>query len=429
MAPYTLQPTHGLLGGGRHLVKIAALAWPARPPRSSTKPCPSVTLSESTTRTGRDPSRALAACRAASMVADIFDDRLTHTTPSAPSAAMASNAAWNCPGEGADVSGSPSKLRHRDQNSLVDSSTRSTSSSVAEPDPQRDQADAKLGQQIVRQVAGAVGHHTDARHVPPWSSDSGTSPGRCLLDRAGQPIVTGAHGAWPGWLGPRTPGPASRRILDHGRVGDRPLASPLRRDRPARARPAAVSGRRSLESAVRCHLALRPREPAPADGPAGRAGVTDPPDPEGDDRQHDQDHAHPRYRRAAHRVCRVCAISCDPSGVHSGDLSGNTPDDRVSTGTLSVVFWVVRVRSHTSLVGVGTRHFPFGGEKSWKISRSLLSRSSTRACTRGGQHRQGDGTPGGGEGDRRRVGQRDQAGDLGDGGLRSGGGGSGAGLR
>ena len=88
-----------------------------------------VTLSESTTRTGRRPSRSRAALRAASMVADSFDDRLTHTTPFAPSSAMRSKARTNAPGDGADVSGSWSLPATRDQNSLVVSSTRSTSSS------------------------------------------------------------------------------------------------------------------------------------------------------------------------------------------------------------------------------------------------------------------------------------------------------------
>ena len=58
--------------------------------------------------------------------------------------------------------------------------------------------------------------------------------------------------------------------------------------------------------------------------------------------------------------CPLRAAGIRP-GSHRETCSGNTPDDRVSTGTFSVVFWVVRVRSHTSLVWVGTRHFPSAG--------------------------------------------------------------------
>src|SRR5581483_11392617 len=95
----------------------------------TTRPCPRVTLSESTTLTGNEPSRPRAAWRADSMVADSFEDRLTQTTLSAPSDRMASKASWNWPGEGAAVDGRPSVSEHRAQNSLVDSSVRSISSS------------------------------------------------------------------------------------------------------------------------------------------------------------------------------------------------------------------------------------------------------------------------------------------------------------
>ena len=119
---------------------------------------------------------AFAPCRAASIVAESLDERLTQTTPSAPSAAIASNAAWNCPGEGAEVSGRPSNRRQRDQNSLVDKLDPIHQLFVSEPDPERNKTDAELGQQIVWQVTGAVGHHTDARHILPLWPDLGPAP-------------------------------------------------------------------------------------------------------------------------------------------------------------------------------------------------------------------------------------------------------------
>ena len=53
-------------------------------------------------------------------------------------------------------------------------------------------------------------------------------------------------------------------------------------------------------------------------------------------------------------VSRAWAMSCEPSGVQSETCTGNTPEVRVSTGTLRVVLCVVKVRSQTSLVEVGT---------------------------------------------------------------------------
>ncbi len=44
----------------------------------------------------------------------------------------------------------------------------------AEPDPQRHQPDTELGEELVGQVASTVGHHSDARHFPPF----GVAPGR-----------------------------------------------------------------------------------------------------------------------------------------------------------------------------------------------------------------------------------------------------------
>ena len=67
---------------------------------------PEVIERESTTRTSRPPSAALAAFCADCIVADRSDDRLMHTTASAPASCWRRKAASNFPGAGAAVSGS-----------------------------------------------------------------------------------------------------------------------------------------------------------------------------------------------------------------------------------------------------------------------------------------------------------------------------------
>ena len=91
--------------------------------------------------------------------------------PSVPSAARRSKAAWNAPGDGAAVSGRRAADAQRFQNSAVDRSTPSVNSSVAEADGERDDVDAVLFEQRLRQVARAVGDDADRCHVPPSARD------------------------------------------------------------------------------------------------------------------------------------------------------------------------------------------------------------------------------------------------------------------
>jgi hypothetical protein len=63
------------------------------------------------------------------MVADSLDERLMHTTPSAPSEAARRNASSKAPAEGAAVSGRTAEVAQRAQNSFGERSRRSTNSS------------------------------------------------------------------------------------------------------------------------------------------------------------------------------------------------------------------------------------------------------------------------------------------------------------
>ena len=116
-----------------------------------------------------------ASCRRAALETD------TTATPSAPDAAQARGRSdSNRPGAGAAVSGSAAEVAQRAQNSVGVRSARSTSSSLAEADGERDDADPELVGQRLGQVAGRVGHDPDRhaialRHVRSagWSRSTG----------------------------------------------------------------------------------------------------------------------------------------------------------------------------------------------------------------------------------------------------------------
>ncbi len=87
---------------------------------------PTLTLRVSTTRTAIRSATSRAAARADSIVADNFDDRFMHTTPSAPSAARRLKASTKAPGAGAAVSGRALDARHMAQNSCGEASVASS---------------------------------------------------------------------------------------------------------------------------------------------------------------------------------------------------------------------------------------------------------------------------------------------------------------
>jgi hypothetical protein len=76
-------------------------------------PSPEVIERESTTCTGSSPASAVAALRADCMVAERPEERLMHTTASAPAAACRRKAASKAPGAGAAVSGSTAEDSRR----------------------------------------------------------------------------------------------------------------------------------------------------------------------------------------------------------------------------------------------------------------------------------------------------------------------------
>src|SRR5436190_19325165 len=88
---------------------------------------------ESITCTAQSRPTAAAATCADCIVPDRCDDRLMHTMPVAPRSIRWRKRASNAPGDGAAVSGRPSKCSTRSQNSAVVSSSWSTNSS----DPHR----------------------------------------------------------------------------------------------------------------------------------------------------------------------------------------------------------------------------------------------------------------------------------------------------
>ncbi len=102
---------------------------------------------------------------------------------------MLSNACLKCPGEGAEVSGRPSKLAQRDQNSLVDSSERSTNSSA----PNRIRKETRPTPSSVNSSSGrsqALSVTTRTPGIfPPRGVCSGPSPVR-ILDRTAIALVT-----------------------------------------------------------------------------------------------------------------------------------------------------------------------------------------------------------------------------------------------
>ena len=120
-------------------------------------PSPAVIERESTTRTSRSPSSALAAFWADCIVADSSDERLMHTTASAPACCWRRNAASNVPGAGAAVSGS-TRRRGELRVEVVDAELAAVVELlVAEADRERHDLDAVLRDLLVGEVAAAVG--------------------------------------------------------------------------------------------------------------------------------------------------------------------------------------------------------------------------------------------------------------------------------
>src|SRR5580704_1055364 len=81
------------------------------------------------TRTGILSPTASAAVTADWYVADRPEEIVTHTTAPLPASRASRNACWNAPGDGAAVAGMSGPVMTRSQNSLPESSSRSTSSS------------------------------------------------------------------------------------------------------------------------------------------------------------------------------------------------------------------------------------------------------------------------------------------------------------
>ena len=149
-----------------------------RPPRAASThlgPRPEVIERESTTCTGRSPAIAVAAVRADCIVADRPEERLMHTTASAPAAAWRRNAASNLPGAGAAVSGSSA----RGAELLVERLDRELRAVLellaAEADRQRDHLDA-VGRRTTsseRSQLLSVTMRTGMRWGAPWSAPAG----------------------------------------------------------------------------------------------------------------------------------------------------------------------------------------------------------------------------------------------------------------
>ena len=130
-----------------------------------------------------------------------------HSTASAPSSAACWKAAWNAPGEGAAVSGRAPLPRQRSQNSAGAELAAVLELLVAEADGQRHHDDVVLLDELVGQVAGAVGHDVDAGHA-------GSLP-RGQPARAGRTAASGAAG---GRRRGRRGGPTGRRRGGRRRV-------------------------------------------------------------------------------------------------------------------------------------------------------------------------------------------------------------------
>ena len=162
-----LHATHRVGGGRHHLVQAGAGRPPVCAASTTTSPSPMVTLSESTTRTGSLSDSSRAAWRAASMVADSLDDRVTQTTPVG---ALVGHA-FERPDERAGrrrrrlgqlrCLGDPGPELLGGQLHPVDQLLGS------EADGQRHHPHPELSEQFVGQVTGTVGDQADPGHVPP----------------------------------------------------------------------------------------------------------------------------------------------------------------------------------------------------------------------------------------------------------------------
>ena len=150
------------------------------------------------------------------------------------------------PGEGADVSGITGPVMTRSQNSLVDSSSRSTSSSSTEADGERDHPHAALLGRLGCQVTGAVGDHLDAGHRCSLVRSAGRrgrsgGPGR-RVESATVVVLSPSRGRPPG----RARGARS------GRWGGRPAGG--RRSGGGGAPAAGARGGRSEKRARTCRV-------------------------------------------------------------------------------------------------------------------------------------------------------------------------------
>ena len=112
---------------------------------------------ESTTRTSSVPSKAFAAVRADWSVADSSDDRLMHTTASAPAVGCSPEGVLEragrrcgCLGKLLGLRQSPVELRHAEIDAIGELLG-------AEPDRERNDVDVELVGLVLGQVAGAVG--------------------------------------------------------------------------------------------------------------------------------------------------------------------------------------------------------------------------------------------------------------------------------
>ena len=124
-------------------------------------PIPIDALFESMTETGHTPSSAFAAICADCIVADMRDDRLMQTMPSAPASWRLRKVDSNAPTDGAAVSGTtveraqPLPERRGRELDPVDELVGT------ESDRQRNDLDAELFAERGRQIARTVAHDTD----------------------------------------------------------------------------------------------------------------------------------------------------------------------------------------------------------------------------------------------------------------------------